>query len=72
LDSLTAFSFALQAESSGMPAGNSNVAEVLAAQKGARRRPRDAPAGKGIKLCLLDELAAYGTKVGCSMFGKSV
>ncbi|KAA6422597.1 MAG: protease Do-like 9-like [Trebouxia sp. A1-2] len=33
-----------QAESSGMPAGDSNVAEVLAAPKGARRRPRDVPA----------------------------
>ncbi len=54
-----------------MPAGDSNVAEVLAAQKGARRRPRDAPAGKGNKICLLTDLAAYGTRVGCSMFGKS-
>ncbi len=59
---LTAFSFKLQAESSAIPAGDSNVAEVLASQKGTRRRPRDAPAGKGSKLCLLNDLAAYGGK----------
>lgn len=35
----------MQAESSGIPAGDSNVAEVLASQQGARRRQREAAAG---------------------------
>lgn len=55
-------SFDMQAESSGMPAGDSNVAEVLAAPKGARRRPRDVPAGNGSKLCLMDESTVHGDK----------
>lgn len=62
METLTAFSFDLQAESSGMPAGDNNVAEVLAAQKGARRRPRDLSAGTGSKLCLNDESTVYGDK----------
>ena len=69
LEILTAFSFDLQAESFGMPAGDNNIAEVLAAQKGARRRPRDVPAGKGSKLCLPIESTVYGHKTGCSMLG---
>ena len=39
------FTLACQEESSGVPAGDSNVADVVASQQGARRRPREAAAG---------------------------